>query len=74
MHWLVTTRQLKPGKDSAEEATSSEIESQAEEANPPTKDKTNENKTLQDEFCSNESFEKISDDELLENILVTADC
>jgi hypothetical protein len=63
-----------PGKDSAEETTSSEMENQAAEANLPTKDSPNENQTLQDEFCSNESFQKISDDELVENILVTADC
>ena len=46
------------------------MESQAEE----TKDKANENGTLQNEFCSNESFEKLIDEELVENILVTADC
>ena len=62
------------GKESADEATSNEMESQAEEANLPTKNTTNENEILKDEFCSNESFEKISDDELVEHILVTADC
>ena len=59
----------KPIRDSAEEAPSNEMESQAEEV----KDKANENGTVQDEFCSNKSFDKLIDEELVENILVTAD-
>ena len=33
-----------------------------------------EPETLKDEFCSNESYEIASDDQLVEQILVTADC
>jgi hypothetical protein len=60
---------------SAEEATGG-VKSQAEEANIPSKDTTNEteSETLQDEFCTDESFERLSDDVLVEEILVTADC
>ena len=35
---------------------------------------TVEPETLKDEFCSNESYEIVSDDQLVEKILVTADC
>ena len=58
---------------SAEEATGGE-KRQTEEAIIPPKDTTNESETVQHEFCSNESFEKLSDDDLVEEILVTADC
>ena len=45
----------------------------------PEEDTTNdietvEPETLKDEFCSNESFEIASNEELVEKILVTADC
>ena len=38
--------------------------------------KPHEDETLKDEFCSNKSFEKekASDDNVVEKILVTADC
>ena len=35
---------------------------------------TNEIEALKDEFCSNESFETTDDEQLVEKILVTADC
>ena len=35
---------------------------------------TVEPETLKDEFCSNESYQIVSDDQLVEKILVTADC
>jgi hypothetical protein len=40
----------------------------------PANDTTNKSETLRDEFCSDESFEKSSDKNLVEQILVTADC
>ena len=52
---------------------------EAAEVTNPVKDTTNdiptvEPVTLKDEFCSNESFENESDEQLVEKILVTADC
>ena len=48
-----------------------------ERGNTTAEDKTLEaveSETLKDEFCSNESFEIASSEELVEKILVTADC
>ena len=52
------------------------MQNQAEEANLPAKETTYEDETLKDEFCSDKSFEKekASDDDVVEKILVTADC
>ena len=49
---------------------------EAAEVTNPVKDTTNdiptvEPETLKDEFCSNESYEIVSDDQLVEEILVT---
>ena len=35
---------------------------------------TNEIEALKDEFCSNESFETTDDEQLVDKMLVTADC
>ena len=46
----------------------------AEEADLPAKDIRTASETLRDEFCLNQSFERASDKELVDKILVTADC
>ena len=51
----------------AEEATNHENDSKDETA-------SNEHPTLRDEFCSNKSFESESDCEIVEKLLITADC
>ena len=61
-------------KVDTEEVTEGLGNEQAEKAVVPAKDTSNESETLRDEFCSDESFEKTIDEELVENILVTADC
>jgi hypothetical protein len=66
-----------PNIDEAEEV-SSEVVVTAD-VTFPEKVTTNdiptvEPETLKDEFCSNESYEIVSDDQLVEKILVTADC
>ena len=57
-----------------EEVTTAMVVAEAAEVINPVKDTTVEPETLKDEFCSNQSFEIESDEQLVEKILVTADC
>ena len=68
-------REAEKAEDNAEKATVP-VQNRAEEANRPAKETTDEVETLKDEFCSDESFEKekASDNDVVEKILVTADC
>ena len=58
---VVTEDAINLGKDYSNHSTTDEIP-------------TAEHKTPKDEFCSNESFESASDEQLVEKILITADC
>ena len=62
------------GKAIVEEANEVVKNDRAEEADLPAKDIINESETLGEEFCWDESFERASDKDLVEMILVRADC
>jgi hypothetical protein len=64
-----------PNIDEAEEVSSEEmVTADVTEKGTANDIPTVEPETLKDEFCSNESYEIVSDDQLVEKTLVTADC
>ena len=58
----------------AEKATEGVQNERSEAANFLAKNTANESETLIDKFCSDQSCENPSDNELVEMILLTADC
>ena len=64
-----------PNIDEADEGSSEEMVTASVTRKGTENDiPTVEPETLKDEFCTNESFEIATDDHLVEQILVTADC